>query len=146
MRCSSSCTSRSSISFYEDDRFAYIFETFCQTDNSVMRKNGGSGLGLTITKRLAVILGGDVQLSSTPGKGAVFSLIVPARTELESQPLLDDNNIKISNRKTPQKKQQKRQNAPAMQTTCRTAKGEVIRYARRRFELPAGRKKQNEIH
>ena len=54
-----------------------IFESFSQVDGSTTRKYGGTGLGLTITKRLAVLMNGDLTVESEPGKGTTFILSVP---------------------------------------------------------------------
>jgi len=70
------------------DKHQVIFESFTQADSSTTRKFGGTGLGLTITKHLAEILAGTITLQSEPGKGSVFSLSIPARIDLESQPPL----------------------------------------------------------
>ncbi|MBX9738035.1 MAG: response regulator [Phycisphaerales bacterium] len=55
-----------------------LFKAFGQADESVTRKFGGTGLGLTICRRLAGLLDGDVQLLHTqPGKGSCFRLVLP---------------------------------------------------------------------
>ncbi|MBN1125139.1 MAG: PAS domain S-box protein [Sedimentisphaerales bacterium] len=59
-----------------------IFEAFVQADKSTTRTFGGTGLGLTITKSLAELMGGSLSLTSEYGKGSVFSFIVPAGTKL----------------------------------------------------------------
>jgi signal transduction histidine kinase/ActR/RegA family two-component response regulator len=52
---------------------AIIFQPFLQEDTSLTRRYGGAGLGLSVSKRLAEILGGDITVSSTLGKGSVFT-------------------------------------------------------------------------
>jgi signal transduction histidine kinase len=54
-----------------------IFESFTQADGSTCRQYGGTGLGLTITKQLAGLLGGELTLTSEEGRGSVFSLVLP---------------------------------------------------------------------
>ena len=57
---------------------AQLFQPFVQADPSITRAYGGAGLGLAITRQLAQLLGGDVSVRSEPGKGAAFTLRVPA--------------------------------------------------------------------
>ncbi|KAF0171356.1 MAG: response regulator [Hyphomonadaceae bacterium] len=57
-----------------------LFQPFTQVDESVTRRQGGTGLGLVITRRLAEMMGGDVSFSSMPGEGSTFSLRIVAET------------------------------------------------------------------
>jgi signal transduction histidine kinase len=60
-----------------------LFQPFVQVDSSRTRRAGGSGIGLVITKRLAQLLGGDVEVASTLGEGSVFTLIIPSMDQDE---------------------------------------------------------------
>jgi signal transduction histidine kinase len=58
-----------------------LFEAFTQVDPSTTRSHGGSGLGLTIVKRLVERLGGELEGASVPGRGTTFTVQIPARAK-----------------------------------------------------------------
>jgi len=61
------------------ERLRAIFEPFTQGDASMARHFGGTGLGLTVSKRLAELLGGEIAVESQPGQGSVFRVTIPLR-------------------------------------------------------------------
>ena len=60
------------------EQLSRLFQPFVQADPSITQRYGGTGLGLTITRRLAQLLGGDVSVRSKQGAGSTFTLRLPA--------------------------------------------------------------------
>jgi len=59
------------------DRIRQLFEPFTQADSSTTRRFGGTGLGLTISRQLVELMGGDIGATGTPGKGTTFFVTLP---------------------------------------------------------------------
>lgn len=71
------------------ERLGEIFSPFAQADDSVTRRYGGTGLGLTISRQLARRLGGDVTAASQPGVGSTFEVVIPASVGAATVPSPD---------------------------------------------------------
>ncbi|MEZ4380910.1 MAG: ATP-binding protein [Nannocystaceae bacterium] len=67
-----------------EGKISMLFEPFTQVDNSPTRRFDGTGLGLAITRRFCRMLGGDVSVESSLGRGSVFVIRVPTATLLDS--------------------------------------------------------------
>ena len=62
-----------------EQQLAKVFEEFTQAEASTSKEYGGTGLGLAICKKFAQLMGGDIEVVSTPGKGSIFTFRAPAQ-------------------------------------------------------------------
>lgn len=69
-----------------EEQLGRLFQVFSQADASTTRKYGGSGLGLSISRHFARMMGGDITASSTPGQGSRFVVSLPFVVHEESTP------------------------------------------------------------
>jgi signal transduction histidine kinase len=67
--------------FTQDDSLTALFQEFTQADSLTARRYGGTGLGLALSRKLARMMGGDVTVTSEPGKGSVFTVRLPAHAD-----------------------------------------------------------------
>ena len=64
-----------------DEQKSKLFQAFTQADGSTQRKYGGTGLGLALSRKFCVMMGGDINATSEPGKGSTFTMRLPGDVE-----------------------------------------------------------------
>ena len=69
-----------------ENKQAAVFEAFQQADGGI-RKYGGSGLGLSISRELAKLLGSEIRLTSKQNEGSTFSIVIPLEIQTDHQPM-----------------------------------------------------------
>ena len=67
-----------------------IFREFAQVNNAIQGRVKGTGLGLPLSRKLAALLGGELTVSSTPGRGSTFVLDIPIENSVQSKPETED--------------------------------------------------------
>jgi len=75
-----------------DNDLSQVFKIFTQADNTISRRFGGSGLGLTLSSQLASLMSGNIIAKSTEGKGSCFTLTIPCQLTTKSANLLTADN------------------------------------------------------
>ncbi len=78
------------------EQLGRLFEDFTQADASTTRRYGGTGLGLAVSRRLCRLMGGDVTVSSEPGRGSTFTARIPANLDSPSEALVPTAQVALA--------------------------------------------------
>jgi PAS domain S-box-containing protein len=78
-----------------EDRQELIFQSFAQADLTTTRKHGGTGLGLTICKKLVEMMGGQINLTSKPGSGSTFAFMITFKHGDKNMIRIDDKLVNL---------------------------------------------------
>ena len=74
------------------DHAAHIFDVFSGLDDESATKYGGAGIGLALTRRICVLLGGDIKVESRPNVGSLFTITIPARPRVAANAAQTEEN------------------------------------------------------
>jgi signal transduction histidine kinase/CheY-like chemotaxis protein len=80
-----------------EEQLGRLFQAFTQADSSTTRHYGGTGLGLTITRHFASMLGGTIEVSSKPGEGSNFIMVLPDHPIQAAAPAADTMTVAAAN-------------------------------------------------
>lgn len=75
------------------EQLRHVFAPFAQADVSISRRFGGTGLGVTISRQLVELMGGELDVRSTPGQGSVFQVTVPLEPGAAPAEMPDDGKM-----------------------------------------------------
>ena len=79
----------------DNNNIELIFERFKQADDRINRKYGGTGLGLTISRQLVELMGGQLWVESEPGKGSTFKFTIPYKLSLNNQIIASEKEVTV---------------------------------------------------
>jgi signal transduction histidine kinase/CheY-like chemotaxis protein len=80
-----------------EEQLGRLFQAFTQADSSTTRHYGGTGLGLTITRHFASMLGGTIEVTSRPGEGSSFIMVLPDHPIQAAAPTADTMTVAPAN-------------------------------------------------